>query len=104
VELVNLDMTQASRRSSDAEKEQAWSEAIRLAHSHHALYLWDWYGGVTGIAAIISADTGEPITCVNRTFDEDAIQSRIQEAIILTNRRAHGARKPEGPECPPPLR
>ncbi|MEM6410211.1 MAG: thioredoxin domain-containing protein [Pseudomonadota bacterium] len=104
VELVNLDMTNAGRRASESEAAQAWSDAMNLAHSHQAFYLWDWYGGVTGIAAIISADNGEPIACVNRTFDESAIEGRIREAIILSERRIPGSRKPDGPECPPPMR
>ena len=104
VELVNLDMTEAGRRSSEEDRLNAWADAIRLADTHQAGYLWDWYGGVTGIAAIVSADNGEPIACVNRSLDEDAIFGRLREATIITNRRDPGTRKPNGPECPPPLR
>ncbi|MEM9667602.1 MAG: thioredoxin family protein [Pseudomonadota bacterium] len=104
VELVNLDMTKAGRRASDEDAAYAWATAVRLADSHKAGYLWDWYGGITGLAAIISADNGEPIACINRTFDEAAIEARIHEAMILAKRRAPGSRKPEGPECPAPTR
>jgi len=104
VELVNLDMTNASRRASNEQTARTWADAIRTAQSHRAGYLWDWYGGVTGIAAIISADNGEPISCLNRTFDEQAIEARIREAMTLATRRTPGTRKPEGPECPPPIR
>ncbi|MEO0883976.1 MAG: thioredoxin family protein [Pseudomonadota bacterium] len=103
IELVNLDMTNAGRRASQDNISQTWTEALRLAHQHQVLYLWSWYGGITGLAAIVSADTGEPIACVTRSFDEDAIHARLQEAITLTTRRAPGARKPDGPECPPPV-
>lgn len=103
IELVNLDMTRAGSSASAYEKHAAFSDAIRLADSHSAAYLWAWYGGATGIAAIISADNGEPISCLNRLLDADAIEARLREASILSARRAPGTRMPNGPDCPPPL-
>ena len=104
VEVVNLDMTFAGRGSSEAQRLAVYSDAIRLADSHQSAYLWDWYGGVTGLAAIVSADNGEPISCINRILDADAIAGRLREAQIISKRRTPGARMPQGPDCPPPLR
>lgn len=104
IEIINLDMTHAGRGASEAQRLDVYADAIRIADSHQAGYLWDWYGGVTGIAAIVSADNGEPISCLNRIFDEKAIISRLQEAQIISKRRTPGQRMPEGPDCPPPLR
>ena len=104
IEVVNLDMTDAGRGSSEEQRLAVYADAIRLADSHQARYLWDWYGGVTGIAAIISADNGEPISCLNRILDETGIAGRLREAQIISKRRAPGTRMPQGPECPPPLR
>ena len=104
IEIIDLDMTYAGRGADTYQRNAVYSDAIRLADSHQAGYLWDWYGGVTGIAAIISADNGELISCLNRILDEDAIVDRLREAIIISKRRTPGLRMPEGPECPPPLR
>lgn len=104
IEVVNLDMTHAGRGSSEAQRLGVYADAIRLADSHQAGYLWDWYGGVTGIAAIISADNGEPISCINRVLDEAGIEARLREAQIISKRRTPGTRMPQGPDCPPPLR
>lgn len=104
VEIINLDMTFAGRGSSEEQRLAVYADAIRLADRHQAAYLWDWYGGVTGLAAIISADNGEPIACLNRILDENAIADRIREATIIATRRTPGARMPDGPDCPAPLR
>lgn len=104
VERVDLDMTGAHRSASEEEKAVAWNNAVRLADSKQAGYLWDWYGGVTGIAVIISADNGEPISCLNRTHSTNDIIARFREAEVISLRRTPGSRMPNGPECPPPFR
>ena len=100
IEMVELDMTDA--RGPD--KLDVFADAIRLAQSHKAGYLWDWYGGRTGIAVIISADNGEPISCLSRALDVDQIKARLNEAIILSTHAPAGARRPQGPDCPPLMR
>lgn len=104
VERVDLDMSRGGSNASDYDKVLAWNEAIRVAESKQARYLWDWYGGITGIAVIISADNGEPISCVNRRFSKDQIVGRLKQAEIISKRRPAGSRMPEGPECPAPMR
>ena len=104
IEIINLDMTYAGRGSSELQRNAVYADAIRLADNHQAGYLWDWYGGVTGLAAVISADNGEPISCLNRILDERQIADRLREATIISRRRTPGTRMPQGPDCPPPLR
>lgn len=101
IKLVKLDMTYAGRSASADQKNEAFANAINTANSHQAGYLWDWYGGVTGIAVIISADNGEPISCVNRSHDMAAIVAYLREADIISRRRPPGLRMPEGADCPP---
>lgn len=104
VALVELDLTNAGRYATPDEKSTTFANAISLADSHQAGYLWDWYGGVTGLGVIISADNGEPLSCFNRLLDADAIAARLREADIISRRRQPGTRMPDGPDCPPPLR
>lgn len=104
VEMINLDMTHARSGSDLYQKNAVYADAIRTADSHQAGYLWDWYGGVTGLAVIISADNGEPISCMNRILNEAQIADRLREATIISQRRTPGTRMPNGPDCPPPLR
>ncbi|NBC20892.1 MAG: thiol reductase thioredoxin [Alphaproteobacteria bacterium] len=103
IELVELDMTD-TKRAGDEKKLRVFADAIRLADRHQAAYLWDWYGGVTGLSAIISADNGEPISCINRALSVDEIEFRLNEAKILTLKAPAGRRKPRGPDCPPPMK
>lgn len=75
----------------------------RLA-AHEARYLWDWYGGFTGIAVVVSADTGEPLSCIMRLMTAGEISARIADGIFATHQLPPGARKPQGPDCPAPTR
>ena len=104
IKRVDLDMTGASRRASEALRMKTFSHAIQTADAHQASYLWDWYGGVTGIAVFISADNGEPITCVNRALSVDQMEARMKQALLLAEHGKPGERKPDGPDCPAPLR
>ena len=60
----------------------------------------NWYGGVTGIAVAIAADTGEPLTCFMRPMTVKQIQGQMKLAKILAEKGTPGNRKPEGPDCP----
>jgi len=100
IEVVPLDMTFAGRRASDEQKFAVYADAIRLAETHKAGYLWERYGGVTGIAAIIAADTGEAIGCMTRALGEEDIAFGLRQSLLITERRAPGARMPDGPDCP----
>jgi len=102
IEMVNLDMTNAGRRNTELERTNAYADAIRLAEDNQVGYLWIWYGGITGIAVVVAADNGEPITCFTRRLHVDDMQDRLKLALILAKRAPQGARKPDGPDCPPP--
>ncbi|MEM9939540.1 MAG: thioredoxin family protein [Pseudomonadota bacterium] len=104
IELVNLDVTNAGRGADELSRTAAFADAIRLADQNKAGYLWDWYGGITGIAVVIAADTGEPITCLMRPLAVKDISDRLKHAKILAERAPAGQRKPGGPDCPAPMR
>ena len=103
IDYVELDMSPL-RGASPAVREATYANAIRLASEHRADYLWDWYGGVTGLSVVVSADTGEAISCIMRPMTVGEIEFRLIEAQILTARRPAGARMPDGPDCPAPER
>ena len=103
VELVDIDMTDL-RGKGDARKWELVQQLKVLTEFHKVGYLWDLYGGHTGLAIMVSADTGEPLTCVSRKYTSDEIADRIQEALVLTKYGPAGARRPDGPHCPPPMR
>ncbi|MEO1643153.1 MAG: thioredoxin domain-containing protein [Pseudomonadota bacterium] len=103
IELVNLDMTKARSGADEMTIINTHNDAIRLADSVKAGYLWDWYGGRTGIATVIAADNGEPITCFMRVLSVEQIEDRLKLAKILALRAQPGQRKPEGPDCPAPM-
>ena len=103
IERVDLDMTEV-RGKSMIDQLAVETDAIRLAGLHKAAYLWDWYGGVTGIAVAIAADTGEPITCFMRPMKADDIQGRLRLAKLLAENGKPGTLKPDGPDCPSPMR
>ncbi len=102
VERIDLDMTNNSRSSNLADKANAIKAAQDTAMAHDVYYLWDWYAGVTGIAVIVAADTGEPISCMLRTLSVDEIEGRLNLAKKLVENAPPAARKPQGPDCPPP--
>ena len=100
IERVDLDVTRISRNTPMIERAQIQTEILELANEHQAAYLVDWYGGVTGIAVAIAADTGEPITCFMRPMTTKQIQGHMKLAKILAEKGTPGNRKPEGPDCP----
>jgi len=100
IEIIDLDMTLAGRGATDEQKWAVYADAIRLAESHKAGHIWERYAGVTGIAAIVAVDTGEAIGCMTRALSSDAIVYGLRESLIITERRAPGARMPDGPDCP----
>ena len=100
IERVDLDVTRIRRNSSPAERGEVQTELLLLADEHQVAYLWDWYGGITGIAVAVSADNGEPLTCFMRPMTAKAIEGQLKLALTLAERGTPGARKPDGPTCP----
>ncbi|MCA8901435.1 MAG: hypothetical protein KDA53_09310 [Hyphomonas sp.] len=103
VGLVPLDMTDLRGKGEDR-KWQRVKELQVQAEAHQVRYLWDWYGGHTGLAVLVAADTGEPLSCVTRRDSVDDIAARLQEALVLTRHGPAGKRRPDGPPCPAPMR
>lgn len=104
IERIDLDVTEMRGKTSLIDRTAIQTDVIVLAGEHQAAYLWDWYGGVTGIAVAVSADNGEPLTCFMRPMTAKDIQDRLKLAKILAEKGKPGARKPEGPDCPAPMR
>ena len=100
IERVDLDVTRMRRGASPIERAEVQMQVLKLADTHQAAYLWDWYGGITGIAVAIAADNGEPITCFMRPMKADEIEDRLNLATILAENGKPGTRKPDGPDCP----
>lgn len=100
IERVDLDVTRLRRNSTMIERAEVQTELLEQAHSHQVAYLWDWYGGVTGIAVAVAADNGEPITCFMRPMKADEIAQQLKLAKILAENGRPGTRKPDGPDCP----
>ena len=100
IERVDLDVTRMRRGASPIERAEVQMQMLKLADTHQAAYLWDWYGGVTGIAVAIATDNGDPITCFMRPMKADEIEDRLNLARILAENGKPGTRKPNGPDCP----
>ncbi len=100
VERIDLDVTRIRRNMTPVQQAEIETELLLLANEHKAAYLWDWYGGITGIAVAIAADTGEPITCFMRPMTTKQIKGHLKLAKILAEKGTPGERKPEGPDCP----
>jgi len=100
IERVDLDVTRIRRNTSMVERGLIETELLQMADSHQVAYLWDWYGGITGIAVAVSADTGEALTCFMRPMTAKAIAKQLNLAKILAENGRPGERKPNGPDCP----
>ena len=99
--LVNLDQTRLTR-TDDIANATLMEGLHQLTASHNVAYLWDWYGGHAGIAVIVAADNGEPLTCITSALTTNQIADLLQESVILATRVRAGARRPKGTNCPPP--
>lgn len=102
VELVTIDLTHL--RSGPESKSATIQASKALLRFHRAEYIWDWYGGYTGMAIMIASDTGEPISCVDQRHSVKQIEDRLVLADILARRAAPNRRRPDGADCPKPLR
>ncbi|MEQ9315726.1 MAG: thioredoxin domain-containing protein [Henriciella sp.] len=102
IELINLDLTHL--RAGPDSKQATIDASKALLRFHKASYLWDWYGGSTGMAIMIASDTGEPISCVDKAYSVKEISDLIQLAGILARKAGPGRRRPDGADCPAPMR
>tara|TARA_R110000782_G_scaffold146870_2_gene239559 strand:+ start:511 stop:1017 length:507 start_codon:yes stop_codon:yes gene_type:complete len=102
VTLVEVDMTGLTRSDDDTQQELI-AQLQALTAAHDAGYLWDWYGGHAGIAVIIAADNGEPLSCIRTALSTSQIEDRLQESLVLATKVKPGHRRPNGTDCPPPM-
>jgi len=100
--LVEVDMTGLTRSDDDAQKALI-AQLQALTEAHDTGYLWDWYGGHAGVAVIIAADNGEPLSCITTALSTSQIEDRLQESLILATKVKPGHRRPNGTDCPPPM-
>ena len=101
---VDLDVTEIRRGSSALEKAAVETRLLQKADTHKVAYLWNWYGGITGLAVAVAADTGEPIGCFMRPMSADDIAKRLNLAKILAEKAKPGTRQPKRWNCPEPFR
>ena len=100
IERVDLDVTRVRRNTSIVERGEIETELLQKADEHQVAYLWDWYGGITGIAVAVSADNGEALTCFIRPMTAKAIEKQLNLAKILAENGKPGQRQPDGVNCP----
>ncbi len=98
VEVIKVDLTKM-KGASAAEKAALMREVDATLMKHDVRYLWDWYAGSTGLAVMVAADNGEPLTCVAKIMPASEIAARIEESLDLARDGTPGARRPEGPDC-----
>ena len=91
VELVVLDFTDAAR----------WDQSIEVALDHDVVGIYNGYAGITGLVVLASADTGERIDCINRTFSAPAMVHAMEQAVLTAQSTAQGGRSGQSVFCPP---
>jgi len=60
------------------------------------------YAGLTGLAVLVAADSGEKIDCVNRTMTSGAIEMQIEAAKTIVRNNPIGKRATGSILCPAP--
>lgn len=100
VQRVDLDMTYARGEQRTAIMAGIESETL----AHQAGYLWEWYGGATGLAAVIASDDGELLTCLLPGNSVQEMQARLTQALILAENGVPGDRMLDAADCPAPFK
>lgn len=91
VELVTIDITDAA----------AWDASTERAIEANIIPIYNGYVGITGLAVMVAADTGERIECLNRTLDTDGIAMMIDRSRTRVGETAPGSRAVRSVMCPP---
>lgn len=92
VERVELDFTNGDTMSTAFQKVNGTFMAGVFAD----------YAGLTGLAVLVSADSGEKIDCINRTMTTDAIEMQIVAAREVVRTTPIGRRETGSIMCPAP--
>jgi thiol-disulfide isomerase/thioredoxin len=91
VELVTIDITDAA----------AWDASTERAIEANIIPIYNGYVGITGLAVLVAADTGEKIECLNRTLDAEGIAMMIDRSRDRVGTTAPGNRAVRSVMCPP---
>jgi len=91
VELVTLDFTNAAD----------WDQSVEIALDHNVVKTYNAYAGITGLVVLTSADTGERIDCINRTFTASAMVHAMKQAVASVQSLPPGHRDQNSAFCPP---
>jgi thiol-disulfide isomerase/thioredoxin len=89
VEQVDIDATSTDRLR---------DSRVRAA-AQGVTRLYDAYAGRTGFAAIVAADTGEPMVCITSAYAAPEIEAALRRAVARVRARAPLA-EPGGSGCP----
>ncbi|ACT58311.1 TlpA family protein disulfide reductase [Hirschia baltica] len=92
VERVELDFTNGD----------TMSEAFKKVNGTFIAGVFADYAGLTGLAVLVSADSGEKIDCINRTMSTDAIEMQIVAAREIVRTTPIGKRETGSIMCPAP--
>ncbi|MDQ7018096.1 MAG: thioredoxin family protein [Robiginitomaculum sp.] len=91
VELITLDFTNAAD----------WDQSVEIALDHNVVKTYNAYAGITGLVVLTSADTGERIDCINRTFTASAMVHTMKQAVTAAQSLPQGHRDRNSAFCPP---
>ena len=102
VRRIDIDVT-AMQTADQMAQANVYADAIRTLQASKAEYLWDYYGGYTGVAVLVAADTGEPLSCFTSALDVDTMLKRLRAdtarvAALPPGSRWDGETVP--PHCP----
>lgn len=86
----------------DFTNEQAIGEAFEKVNGTMAAGAFADYAGLTGMAVLVAADSGEQIECLNKTMTVDVIERQIKSARKLVRETGIGHRETGSMMCPAP--
>jgi len=92
IERVELDFTNNT----------TMSDAFQKVNGTFMAGVFADYAGLTGLAVLVSADSGEKIDCINRTMTTDAIEMQIVAAREIVRTTPIGKRETGSILCPAP--
>lgn len=92
IERIELDFT----------NETAIGEAYEKVNGTLAAGVFADYAGLTGMAVLVAADSGEQIECLNKSMTVDVIEHQIKSASRLVRETGIGHRDTGSMMCPAP--
>ncbi len=102
VRRIDIDVT-AMQTADQMAQANVYADAIRTLQDSKAEYLWDYYGGYTGVAVLVAADTGEPLSCFTSALDVATMLKRLRADTARVSTLPPGSRwdgETVPPHCP----